>query len=202
MPPVDVSSQNLRERSLQVSAPRVPAGGVHGEKNASAHLMCLLTAPAILNIEPPPQMPSILPTVRPLLMPFFLMWTQSALNTWPRVVLPEMPVTFARAEDTVTGLKMPLPAFFSLAAFFLPAAIATLLLCWPLRRLPPGKRTFFAFFFFRFFFFFFAFFFFFFFLAFGFFAFFAFLAAVSCVRASDFLIAFFTTTVVSSTTGS
>ena len=32
MPPVDVSSQNLRERSLQVSAPRVPAGGVHGEK--------------------------------------------------------------------------------------------------------------------------------------------------------------------------
>ena len=41
MPPVDVSSQNLRERSLQVSAPRVPAGGVHGEKNASAHLMCL-----------------------------------------------------------------------------------------------------------------------------------------------------------------
>merc|ERR1719353_2229124 len=177
MPPVDVSSQNLRERSLQVSAPRVPAGGVHGEKNASAHLMCLLTAPAILNIEPPPQMPSILPTVRPLLMPFFLMWTQSALNTWPRVVLPEMPVTFARAEDTVTGLKMALPAFFSLAAFFLPAAIAALLLCWPLRRLPPGKRTFFAFFFFRFFFFFFAFFFFFFFLAFGFFAFFAFLAA-------------------------
>ena len=41
MPPVDVSSQNLRERSLQVSAPRVPAGGVHGEENASAHLMCL-----------------------------------------------------------------------------------------------------------------------------------------------------------------
>ena len=26
-----------------------------------------------------------------------------------------------------------------------------LLLCWPLRRLPPGKRTFFAFFFLRFF---------------------------------------------------
>merc|ERR1719353_2685000 len=207
MPPVDVSSQNLRERSLQVSAPRVPAGGVHGEKNASAHLMCLLTAPAILNIEPPPQMPSILPTVRPLLMPFFLMWTQSALNTWPRVVLPEMPVTFARAEDTVTGLKMPLPAFFSLAAFFLPAAIDALLLCWPLRRLPPTKRTFFAFFFFRFFFFFFFFFgflAFFAFFALGFLAFFAFafLAAVSCVRASDFLIAFFTTTTVSSTTGS
>merc|ERR1719449_443084 len=165
--------------------------------------MCLLTAPAILNIEPPFQRPSILPTVRPLLRPFFLMWTQSALNTWPRVVLPEMPVTFARAEDTVTGLKMPLPAFFSLAAFFLPAAIAALLLCWPLRRLPPGKRTFFAFFFFRFFFFFFAFFFFFFFLAFGFFAFFAFLAAgFLAFFASAFLIAFFTTTVVSSTTGS
>merc|ERR1719271_304915 len=159
-----------------VSAPRVPAGGVHGEKNASAHLMCLLTAAVILNIEPPFQRPSILPTVRPLLM--------------------------------------PLPDFFCLAAFRLPAAIDALLLCWPLRRLPPTKRTFFAFFFLRFFFFFFAFFFFFFFFfgflaffaffALGFLAFFAFafLAAVSSVRASDFLIAFFTTTVVSSTTGS
>merc|ERR1711924_403387 len=32
MPPVHISSQNLRERSLQVSAPRVPAGGVRGGK--------------------------------------------------------------------------------------------------------------------------------------------------------------------------
>merc|ERR1712072_496983 len=32
MPPVHIPSQNLRERSLQVSAPRVPAGGVHGER--------------------------------------------------------------------------------------------------------------------------------------------------------------------------
>ena len=72
MPPVDASRQNLRERSLQVSAPRATAGGVHGEKNASAHFRCLLTAPASLNIEPPPKMPSILPTVRPLFKPFFL----------------------------------------------------------------------------------------------------------------------------------
>ena len=63
MPPVDVSSQNLRERSLQVSAPRVPAGGVHGEENASAHFMCLATALASLNIVPPPKTPSILPTL-------------------------------------------------------------------------------------------------------------------------------------------
>merc|ERR1719504_613738 len=134
--------------------------------------MCLLTAPGSLNIEPPPKIPSILPTLRPLFRPFFLMCTHSALNTWPRVVLPLMPVTFDRAAESVTGLKMPLPDFFCLAAFFLPAAIDALLLCWPLRRLPPTKRTFFAFFFFRFFFFFFAFFFFFFF--FGFLAFFAF----------------------------
>merc|ERR1711939_676899 len=159
-------------------------------------------------------MPSILPTVRPLLRPFFLMWTQSALNTWSRVVLPEMPVTFARAEDTVTGLKMPLPAFFILAAVFLPAATIPLLLCWPFARLPFGpRRDFFFFFFFRFFFFFFAAFFFFFFFFFGFFAafgFFAFLALLAffffacvaiCVRAKLFLIAVFTT-VVSTITAS
>ena len=104
-PPVDASRQNLRERSLQVSAPRATAGGVHGEKNASAHAFrCLprqngyspeanacatlpreasalqhtdrhfwqrvLTAPGSLNIEPPPKMPSILLTVRPLLRPW------------------------------------------------------------------------------------------------------------------------------------
>ena len=71
-PSVNASRQNLRERSLQVSAPRATAGGVHEEKNASAHFRCLLTAPASLNIEPPPKMPSILPTVRPLFKPFFL----------------------------------------------------------------------------------------------------------------------------------
>ena len=103
-PSVNASRQNLRERSLQVSAPRATAGGVHGEKNASAHAFrCLprqngyspeanacatlpreasalqhtdrhfwqrvLTAPGSLNIEPPPKMPSILLTVRPLLRP-------------------------------------------------------------------------------------------------------------------------------------
>ena len=36
-PSVNASRQNLRERSLQVSAPRATAGGVHEEKNASAH---------------------------------------------------------------------------------------------------------------------------------------------------------------------
>merc|ERR1712093_531724 len=114
-----------------------------------------------------------------------------------------MPVTFARAADCDTGLKRPEPFFLMAAPRFLPAAPMALLLCWPLRRLPPGKRTFFAFFL-RFFFFFLAFFFFFFFVfgflaflaffAFGFLAaFFAFffLAAVSCVRARLFVIAFF-----------
>ena len=32
-------------------------------------------------------------------------------------------------------------AFFALAAFFLPAAIDALLLCWPFLRLPPGYFT-------------------------------------------------------------
>merc|ERR1712046_355993 len=103
-------------------------------------------------------MPSILLTVRPFERPFFLMYTQSALKTAGRLALPEMPVTFARAEDSVTGLKSPLPAFFALAAFFLPAAIDALLLCWPFLRLPPGYFTIFFFFFFAFFFFFFFFF--------------------------------------------
>merc|ERR1712196_356709 len=104
-----------------------------------------------------------------------------------------MPVTFDRAAESATGLKMPLPAFFIFAAAFFPPAILPLLLCWPFLRLPPGYFTtfFFFFFFFAFFFFFFFFFFGFFALAFlaffGFDAFFAFffLAAVSCVRASD-----------------
>ena len=38
--------------------------------------------------------------------------------------------------------RNPPGAFFCLAAFRLPAAIDALLLCWPLRRLPPTKRTF------------------------------------------------------------
>merc|ERR1712196_321367 len=124
-----------------------------------------------------------------------------------------MPVTFDRAAESATGLKMPLPAFFIFAAAFFPPAILPLLLCWPFLRLPPGYFTTFFFFFFFFFFFVFAFFFFFFFAFFFFFffffvgffalaflaffgfdAFFAFffLAAVSCVRASDLTIAFFT----------
>merc|ERR1712196_665063 len=100
-----------------------------------------------------------------------------------------MPVTFDRAAESVTGLKMPLPAFFIFAAAFFPPAILPLLLCWPFLRLPPGYFTTFFFFFFFFGFFALAF------LAFfGFDAFFAFffLAAVSCVRASDLTIAFFT----------
>ena len=32
----------------------------------------VLTAPGSLNIEPPPKIPSILPTLRPLFRPFFL----------------------------------------------------------------------------------------------------------------------------------
>merc|ERR1719247_434031 len=84
----------------------------------------------------------------------------------------------AKSAEHAHFLKRPVPLAFCFAAFFLPAAILDLNLCWPFARLPPTKRTFFAFFFLRFFFFFFAFFFFFFFffLAFGFFAFFAFVA--------------------------
>merc|ERR1719161_3202951 len=85
------------------------------------------------------------------------------------------PVMAARSADNVHFLKRPVPLAFCFAAFFLPAAIAALDLCWPFARLPPMKRTFFAFFFFRFFFFLTAFFFFFFFFG-AFFAFFAFLA--------------------------
>merc|ERR1719359_2664961 len=80
-----------------------------------------------------------------------------------------------------------------------------LLLCWPLRRLPPGKRTFFAFFFFFFFFCFFAFLAFFalgFFAALAFLAGFFFFAAVVWVRARVFVIAFFTTVVSVATRGS
>ena len=35
------------------------------------------------------------------------MCAHSALNTWPRVVLPLMPVIAERAAETVTGLKRP-----------------------------------------------------------------------------------------------
>merc|ERR1712159_646182 len=172
--------------------------------------MCLLTAPGSLNIEPPPKIPSILPTLRPLFRPFFLMCAHSALKIWPRVDLPLMPVTAERTAEHDTGLKRPTPFFFCAAAARFPPALLALLLCWPLRRLPPMPYfAFFAFFFLRFFFFFFAFFFFFFFffgflaflafLAFGFlaafFAGFFFFAAVACVRARLFVIAFFTTVV-------
>merc|ERR1711959_123318 len=145
--------------------------------------------------------PSILPTLRPLFSPFFLMYAHTALVIATRLALPLMPVTFARAADCDTGLKRPEPFFFMAAALFLPAAFMALLLCWPSRRLPPGKRTFFAFFFFGFL----AFLAFLAFFAFGFLAaFFAFffLAAVSCVRARLFVIAFFTTVVSVATSGS
>ena len=36
-----------------------------------------------------------------------LMCTQTAFVTWPRVVLPLMPVIAERAAETVTGLKRP-----------------------------------------------------------------------------------------------
>merc|ERR1711977_534154 len=94
------------------------------------------------------------------------MYAQTALVMVPRVALPLMPAIFESAAEHDTGLKRPVPFFFCAAAFFLPAAIMALLLCWPLRRLPPTKRTFFSFLAFFFFFFFF----------FGFFAFFAFFA--------------------------
>merc|ERR550514_1145213 len=110
-----------------------------------------------------------------------------------------MPVTAERAAEHDTGLKMAAPFFFA-------AAQTALLLCWPFRRLPPTKRTFFAFFFFRFFFFFFGFLAFFAFFALGFlaafFAGFFFFAAVACVRARLFVIARFTTVVSVATTAS
>merc|ERR1739848_118872 len=128
-------------------------------------------SPGSLNMEPPPKTPSILPTLRPLFSPFFLMYAQSALVIARRLALPLMPVTFARAADCVTGLKRPTPFFFMAAALFLPAAFMALLFGACFTRWPPGYRSFFAFFFLLFFFF--AFFFFFFFLALGFLAFLA-----------------------------
>merc|ERR1712057_76777 len=80
------------------------------------------------------------------------------------VFIFDLPVMAVKAALSVRTLKRPLPAAFSFAALFFPAATEALLLCWPFLRLPPGKRTFFFFAFLRFFFFFF------------FFAFFAFLA--------------------------
>merc|ERR1719482_1223541 len=160
----------------------------------------------------PPKMPSILPTLRPLLSPFFLMYAHTALVIWPRVDLPLMPVIAERAAEHDTGLKRPMPFFFCAAAVFLPAAMLDLNLRWPFFRLPPTKRTFLGFFFF-----FFAFFFFFFFLALGFLAFLAFFAlgffaaffagffffaAVCVVRARLLVIARFTTVVSVSTTAS
>jgi len=53
---------------------------------------------------------------------FFLMYAHTALVIVPRVALPLMPVTFARAAEHDTGLKRPVPFFFCAAAFFLPAA--------------------------------------------------------------------------------
>merc|ERR1719482_1460982 len=100
----------------------------------------------------------------------------------------------AKSAEHAHFLKRPVPLAFCFAAFFLPAAIMDLDLCWPFARLPPTKRTFFAFFFLRFFFFFafFFFFFFFFFLAFGFFAFLAFLAFFGAFLAGFFFAAVFT----------
>merc|ERR1719337_828697 len=105
-----------------------------------------------------------------------------------------MPVIAERAAETVTGLKRPTPFFFCAAAVRFPPAFAALLLCWPLARLPPRKRTFLAFFFLRFFFFagFLA----------AFFAGFFFFAAVCVVRARLLVIARFTTVVSVSTTAS
>ena len=50
------------------------------------------------------------------------MCTQTAFVTWPRVVLPLMPVIAERAAETDTGLKRPTPFFFCAAAVFLLAA--------------------------------------------------------------------------------
>merc|ERR1719482_2531695 len=56
----------------------------------------------------------------------------------------------AKSAEHAHFLKRPVPLAFCFAAFFLPAAIMDLDLCWPFARLPPTKRTFFAFFFFAF----------------------------------------------------
>merc|ERR1712072_517008 len=111
---------------------------------------------------------------------------------------PGLPTIAPSAGENFFFAKRPWPFAFMAAPRFLPAAEAALDLCWPFRRLPPGKRTFFflaflrfffAFFFFAFFFFFFGFFAAFFFLA----GFFFFFAASCCVRAMvDFWISFWT----------
>merc|ERR1719265_518273 len=56
--------------------------------------------------------------MRPLLSFAFLMYAQTPFTASPRVPLP-LPTIFASAEEYVTGLKTPLPAFFWAAATFL-----------------------------------------------------------------------------------
>merc|ERR550514_2601401 len=51
----------------------------------------------------------------------------------------------AKSAEHAHFLKRPVPLAFCFAAFFLPAAIMDLDLCWPFARLPPTKRGFFAF---------------------------------------------------------
>merc|ERR1719482_2110269 len=81
----------------------------------------------------------------------------------------------AKSAEHAHFLKRPVPLAFCFAAFFLPAAIMDLDLCWPFARLPPTKRTFFVFFF-----------------SFGFFAFLAFLAFFGAFLAGFFFAAVFT----------
>merc|ERR1740133_56623 len=176
---------------------------------AFTYLMCLLSIPAILNMLIELAGRTFLSfasgwMMRPLLSLFFLMYPQTAFVISGRDIL-FLPVIEARSAESDFDAKRPIPLARCLAAFFLPDAMLALLLCWPLARLPPTKRTFLAFFFF-FFFFFFVFFAFFFFGAFlaafflgDFFAFFAaflagFFFAATFVSAitSGFLIIFFT----------
>merc|ERR1740133_265521 len=159
---------------------------------AFTYLMCLLSIPAILNMLIELAGRTFLSfasgwMMRPLLSLFFLMYPQTAFVISGRDIL-FLPVIEARSAESDFDAKRPIPLARCLAAFFLPDAMLALLLCWPLARLPPGKRTFLAFFFLRFFFGFLAFFFFFFF--FVFFAFFFFGAFLAAFFLGDFFAAF------------
>merc|ERR1712094_60239 len=139
MPPVDVSSQNLRERSLQVSAPRSRGRSSRGKKRIRSldvlahrgrHLEHRAAVPEAVDLaDGAALVDALLLDVGP-----------ERLERLAAGGLAVDAGDLRQGGGEVTGLKMPLPDFFCLAAFLLPAAIDALLLCWPLRRLPPTKR--------------------------------------------------------------
>merc|ERR1711924_132555 len=210
MPPVHISSQNLRERSLQVSAPRVPAGGVHGGKKKRIRSLHVLGHRAgELEHRAAAEHALDLADVAALRQALLLDVGPQRLRHRGARRLARNAGDLRQGRGLRHRLKEALASFFHCGGALLTGRSLGLRLRGALPALAARVADLLGLLLLPFFFFFFAFFFFVFlaffaFFALGFLAFFAFafLAAVSCVRASDFLIAFFTTTVVSSTTGS